>query len=72
MPPCAGEPIDAYCARLLEAAGVLLLPATVYDHAASTADNRFRIGLGRKNFGECMQKWIEFDAQEVPYSAANI
>ena len=62
---CTGEAIDMYCVRLLEATGVLLLPATVYDHQPSTDANRFRIGLGRKNFSECMSKWAAFDANEA-------
>lgn len=31
-----GEPIDAFCNRCVREAGVLLLPATVYDHKPST------------------------------------
>lgn len=30
-----GEPVDAFCARCVEQAGVLLLPSTVYDHPPS-------------------------------------
>jgi len=37
------EPVDAFCARLREEQGVLLLPGTVYGHAG----NHFRVGFGR-------------------------
>ena len=56
----AGEPIDKYCARLLKATGVLLLPATLYEHEESTDRGHFRLGLGRSNFAECMDKWQTF------------
>ena len=55
-----GEPVDQYCARLLKATGVLLLPATLYDHRTSIEGGHFRLGLGRRNFAECMGKWEEF------------
>jgi len=45
---------------------VLLLPATVYEHRPSVAEGRFRIGLGRLNFKECLQhleKFLEEDKQ---------
>lgn len=38
-----GEPVDAFCARLRDEQGVLLLPGTVYGHPG----NHFRIGFGR-------------------------
>ena len=38
---------DAFCAAAVDEAGVLLLPASVYDHGPSTAGGRFRVGLGR-------------------------
>lgn len=41
-------------------AGVLLLPATVYDHPASVANARFRVGLGRRNVPQCLQALEEF------------
>lgn len=37
------EPVDAFCARLRDEQGVLLLPGTVYGHT----ENHFRIGFGR-------------------------
>jgi aspartate/methionine/tyrosine aminotransferase len=37
---------EAFCARALEDAGVLLLPSTTYDYG----DSHFRLGLGRDDF----------------------
>jgi aspartate/methionine/tyrosine aminotransferase len=42
------EPVDAFTQSLVERAGVLLLPATVYrSELAPTPPDRFRIGYGR-------------------------
>jgi hypothetical protein len=43
-----------------ECAGVLLLPATVYDHPVSVANARFRVGLGRRNLPQCLQALEDF------------
>ena len=48
----AGE----FCARVLERTGVLLLPSTVYDYD----DSHFRLGLGRKDFGEGLAALDDF------------
>eukprot|EP00798_Chlamydomonas_sp_ICE-L_P016671 gene16671-22927_t len=59
-----GEPIDAFCERVVQGCGVLLLPSTVYDHPASAERGYFRIGLGRSNFPECLKvlwKFLESD-----------
>lgn len=37
---------EAFCARVLQDTGVLLLPSTVYDYG----DSHFRMGLGRDDF----------------------
>ncbi|BDA50282.1 probable aspartate aminotransferase [Coccomyxa sp. Obi] len=55
-----GEAVEAFCERLVAKSGVLLLPATVYDHAPSVAEGRFRLGLGRLNFKECLQHLEKF------------
>jgi aspartate/methionine/tyrosine aminotransferase len=55
----AGEPVEAFCDRLVEEAGVLLLPATVYDHP----EGRFRLGFGRRNLPECLQQLDGFLAK---------
>jgi hypothetical protein len=63
----AGEPIDAFCARAAEGCGVVLLPATVYDHDAASAGQHFRLGLGRTNLKGALQKleqWLQ--TQQCP------
>jgi aspartate/methionine/tyrosine aminotransferase len=57
---CIGYPrylgddgVEAFCKSLVEEAGVLLLPASVYSSQLTDAPtDRFRIGFGRKNIGE--------------------
>jgi len=46
------ELIDAFCQRLIEKAGVLLLPASVYD----VSSNHFRMGFGRANMPEALER----------------
>jgi len=56
-----GQDVEAWCEELVSEAGVLLLPASVYDHAPSSADGRFRLGLGRTNLPECLshlRRWL--------------
>lgn len=48
--------IEEFCDKVVRDAGVLLLPGTVYDHSG----NRFRIGLGRKNLPQAVEKLDEF------------
>lgn len=45
--------VDEFCADLVEKAGVLLLPGTLYGKADL---NAFRIGFGRKNLPEALQR----------------
>ena len=47
--------VDAFCTDLLQKAGVLLLPGTLYGEGL----NAFRVGFGRKNVPEVLQ---QFDA----------
>ncbi len=54
------EDIEAFCDRVVAETGVLLLPATQYDHPASVAAGRVRIGLGRRNFAECLDRLRPF------------
>ena len=57
---CIGYPrylgedgVEAFCRGLVEEAGVLLLPASIYQSALTdTPDDRFRIGFGRLNTAE--------------------
>lgn len=66
VPPLAGSvtypslvgdgEVDAFCAEVLEAKGVLLLPGTAF----STPSREFRIGMGRKNMAEALSRFDEF------------
>ena len=55
--------VEAFCRRLVEEAGVLLLPASVYrSELTPTPQDRFRIGYGRANLPEglaAMQAWLQ-------------
>jgi aspartate/methionine/tyrosine aminotransferase len=44
--------VEEFCADLIERAGVLLLPGTLYGEGF----NAFRIGFGRKNLTEALEK----------------
>ncbi len=44
--------VEDFCASIVEQAQVLLMPATVYDSAAPN----FRIGFGRKNLPEALER----------------
>ena len=44
--------VDAFCADLVEKVGVLLLPGTLYGSGL----NAFRIGFGRKNLPEALER----------------
>jgi aspartate/methionine/tyrosine aminotransferase len=45
------EGVEAFCARLIEQHGVMLLPASVYrSELLPTPTDRFRIGFGRQDF----------------------
>lgn len=46
----AQESSDAFCKRLVNEHGILLMPASVYD----TNTNHFRIGFGRRNMPEVL------------------
>ena len=50
------EPVDAFCAHLRAAQGVLLLPGTVYGHAG----NHFRIGFGRVDAADALARLDAF------------
>lgn len=55
-----GEDVEAFCHRLVKGCGVLLLPASVYDHVPSAEAGYFRIGLGRRNFPDCLAVFAAF------------
>ena len=48
--------VEEFCDRLVKAAGVLLLPGSVYDDSR----NHFRLGLGRKNLPLAVEKLEQF------------
>jgi aspartate/methionine/tyrosine aminotransferase len=52
FPRLLGEEVDSFCHDLLKAAGVLLLPGSVY----GDRENHFRIGFGRKNMPEALER----------------
>lgn len=54
--------VEQFCRRLVEEAGVLLLPASIYrSELTTTPRDRFRIGYGRANLAlglQAMQAWL--------------
>ncbi len=55
-----GMPMEDFCERLVRKAGVLLLPANIYDYEGPY----FRMGYGRKSFAQNLQKFEEYLAGE--------
>lgn len=52
---------EAFCERLVERSGVLLLPPSVYrSELLPTADDRFRIGFGREGMAEGLSAFRAF------------
>jgi aspartate/methionine/tyrosine aminotransferase len=51
-----GQNIDDFCHDLVTEQGVLLLPATHFEYPGAN----FRLGFGRKNMPECLQKLDEY------------
>ena len=56
FPRLIGEDIDTFCHALVTAAGVLLLPGSVFDDSG----NHFRIGFGRANMSEALARLDDF------------
>jgi aspartate/methionine/tyrosine aminotransferase len=52
FPHLIGEDIAAFSDRLVKQAGVLLLPGTIFDDEG----NHFRLGFGRRNLPEALEK----------------
>ena len=50
------ENIDTLCHQLVNKKGVLLMPASIYNHSSQ----HFRIGFGRKNMAEALNQFEEF------------
>jgi aspartate/methionine/tyrosine aminotransferase len=56
FPRYRGGSVDTFCDKVVKQAGIMLLPGTVYDDS----DNHFRIGLGRRNLPQAVQRLEEF------------
>ena len=56
FPSYLGGDVNQFCDRLVKQAGVLLLPGSVYDDAR----NHFRLGLGRRNLPQAVERLEEF------------
>lgn len=56
FPRYHGGDVDRFCDELVKKASVLLLPGTVYDDAG----NHFRLGLGRKNLPQAVERLEDF------------
>lgn len=68
-----GEDIEAWCTQLVEEAGVLLMPATVYGHPQCTAEGRLRLGFGRASMADVLQHleaWLHKRYPAEPPAAA--
>jgi aspartate/methionine/tyrosine aminotransferase len=48
--------VDDFCAKLIAAKGVLLLPGTCYQPSSSNV----RVGFGRQNFEQCLTRLEEY------------
>jgi aspartate/methionine/tyrosine aminotransferase len=56
-----GEPASTFCRRLVEQAGVVLLPADIYASAlGEVPEDRFRIGVGRRGPEPALAAFGEF------------
>jgi len=56
FPRLIGEDVNDFCKDLVEDAGVLLLPGTLYDDPG----NHFRIGFGRQNFPDALARLEQY------------
>ncbi|HSJ89148.1 MAG TPA: aminotransferase class I/II-fold pyridoxal phosphate-dependent enzyme [Anaerolineales bacterium] len=56
FPRYLGGSVEDFCDQLVRIAGVLLLPGSVYDDS----NNHFRLGLGRKNLPQAVERLDEF------------
>jgi aspartate/methionine/tyrosine aminotransferase len=60
-----GEPASSFCRRLVEQAGVLLLPADIYhSDLADVPADRFRIGVGRSDPAPALAAFHQFLATD--------
>ncbi|RPJ20688.1 MAG: aminotransferase class I/II-fold pyridoxal phosphate-dependent enzyme [Chloroflexi bacterium] len=56
FPRYLGGNVEKFCDELVKKAGVLLLPGSMYDDS----HNHFRLGLGRKNLPQAVERLEEF------------
>lgn len=56
FPTLLSGSVDAFCSKLVEKAGVLLMPGTVY----TGGYNAFRVGFGRKNLADALDRFEEY------------
>jgi len=56
FPRYLGGDVETFCDELVKKAGVLLMPGSVYDDSR----NHFRLGLGRKNLPQAVERLEEF------------
>jgi aspartate/methionine/tyrosine aminotransferase len=59
FPRYLGGNVERFCNELVTKAGVLLLPGSIYDDSR----NHFRLGLGRKNLPQAVERLEEFLSQ---------
>ncbi len=53
--------VEAMCSELVEQAGVLLLPSSIYSSALTeTPTDRFRVGVGRRDPSEALAAWADW------------
>ena len=57
FPAYLGDSVETFCADLLEKAGVMLVPGTLYDGGEYEA---FRVGFGRQNLPEALGRLEEY------------
>ncbi len=56
---------DAFCDRLVQEAGVLLMPASVFaSQLGDVPQERFRVGYGRNSFPDAVNAWEKWLEQE--------
>ncbi len=61
FPMLMGEPVEMFCEDLVRKQGVLLLPGNLY----SPGFNSFRIGFGRKNLPEALERFDAYLRSDV-------
>jgi aspartate/methionine/tyrosine aminotransferase len=62
-----GEPTSSFCRRLVQDAGVLLLPSDVYASKLAPPDpSRFRIGVGRRDPEPALEAFARFLERDLP------